>query len=84
MIPAKMSCPPGWQREYYGYLMGSNSIHNYRAAFMCVDREPEYVPDQYGDSSHSFDAVPVEAICDSLACPPYDQEKEVTCVVCTN
>ena len=84
MIPAKMSCPPGWQREYYGYLMGPHTIYNYRAAFICVDNDPERVQGQYHNNPKSNDPHHVEAMCDGLACPPYDQEKEVTCVVCTN
>ena len=83
MIPAKMSCSPGWQREYYGYLMGPHTTGNYRAAFICVDKDPERVPGQYHDNPKSNDPHHVEAMCDGLSCPPYDQEKEVTCVVCT-
>ena len=84
MIPAKMSCPPDWQREYCGYLMAPHNIYNYRAAFLCVDKDPEVVAGQGHDNARSNDAVHVEASCDGLACPPYDQEKELTCVVCTN
>ena len=27
MVPAKYSCPSGWTREYYGYLMSSHVSH---------------------------------------------------------
>ena len=84
MLPAKMSCPPGWQREYYGYLMGPHTTGDYRAAFICVDKDPDHVQGQYHNNPKSNNPHHVEAMCDGLACPPYDQEKEVTCVVCTN
>ena len=27
MVPAKYTCPTGWTREYYGYLMSEHSVH---------------------------------------------------------
>ena len=83
MIPAKVSCPPQWQREYYGYLMAPHATGHYRASYMCVDKHPEAVPGEYGDSPLSSDPHQVEATCSGLQCPPYDPEKELTCVVCT-
>ena len=83
MIPAKVNCPPQWQREYYGYLMAPHSITNYRSSFICVDKDPEVVADEAGDTGRSNDPHHVEATCDGLLCPPYDPEKELTCVVCT-
>ena len=83
MIPAKMTCPPQWQKEYAGYLMGPHPTTNYRAAFICVDKDPETVPGQFQNNPLSNDPHHVEASCDGLSCPPYDEEKEVTCVVCT-
>jgi len=36
MIPAKYTCPGGWTREYFGYLMSEH--HNYhQSQFSCVD-----------------------------------------------
>ena len=84
MIPAKMTCPPQWQKEYAGYLMGPHTTGNYRAAFVCVDKDPEAVPGQAAQS-HPLSNNPhhVEVSCNGLSCPPYDQNKEITCVVCT-
>ena len=38
MIPAKYTCPTGWTREYYGYLMAerTHSVHR-RAQYTCMD-----------------------------------------------
>ena len=36
MIPAKYTCPSGWTREYFGYLMSEHYNHG-RSQFSCVD-----------------------------------------------
>ena len=81
MIPAKTSCPSGWTREYYGYLM-SNHHQDQRSMYECVDLALEAVPGSQGhnDGGHLFH---VEASCSGLSCPPYNNYKELTCVVCS-
>ncbi len=86
MIPAKASCPSSWTREYYGYIMTEwKGVHDNirgRTMFECVDRDQESLP----GSSPNTDGVlfyHVEASCNGLPCPPYDQSKELNCVVCT-
>ena len=81
MIPAKTSCPSGWTREYYGYLM-SEVNDNYRTMYECVDQDMESIPgSEIGIPGGHF--WHVEAHCNGVACPPYDNEKELNCVVCT-
>ncbi|PIK59223.1 hypothetical protein BSL78_03862 [Apostichopus japonicus] len=36
MQPARIDCPDGWTREYYGYLMAQSYIY-YRSEWACVD-----------------------------------------------
>ena len=82
MIPAKASCPPNWTREYYGYLMTDHKIHK-RTMFECVDKDQESLP---GSSAITYGVLfyHVEADCNTgLPCPPYNNHKEVNCVVCT-
>ena len=43
MIPARLSCPSSWTREYYGYLMANWYGHR-RTMFECVDRNPQSIP----------------------------------------
>ena len=81
MIPAKTSCPTSWTREYYGYLM--SEFRGRRAStFECVDKDQESVP---GSEVNTPGALlhHVEAHCNGMPCPPYDSQKELTCVVCT-
>ena len=81
MIPAKYTCPSGWTREYFGYLMSERHSH-YRSQFSCVD----YSLTSVTGSSHSLDGFlffTVEGVCGTLPCPPYNQNKELSCAVCT-
>ena len=82
MIPAQLTCPSSWTREYYGYLMTERNDHN-RSTFECVDHSPQSVP---GSATNTNGALfyHVEVKCSTgIACQPYDTQKEVTCVVCT-
>ena len=83
MIPAKLTCPTNWTTEYTGYLMAAVDGHNGRTLFECIDSTPQSVPGLDGGDSSNALYYHVEATCNSLSCPPYDTEKEVTCVVCT-
>ncbi len=85
MVPGKSSCPAGFMREYYGYLMSErvNSNHK-RSTFECVDKDLESVP---GSSSQEYathaEFGHVEAVCNALPCPPYNNYKEINCAMCT-
>ena len=81
MIPAKYTCPSGWTREYFGYLMSEQHNHH-RSQFSCVDHSLTPVT----GSSHDiggFLLYPVEGVCGTLPCPPYSRDKELSCAVCT-
>ena len=47
-----------------------------------MDKDPEAVR---GEAANTDGAVfyHTEAVCNGIDCPPYDPEKELTCVVCT-
>ena len=81
MVPAKYTCPAGWTREYYGYLMSSHSGHQ-RTQYTCLDTELKSV---VGSSANHNGLLFyfVEARCGALPCPPYDTAKELSCAVCT-
>ena len=86
MIPAKLTCPAGWTEEYSGYLMSSVSKSGYvdkRTMFECVDGDPDVIPGLGADSRSATVFYHNEASCNGLQCPPYDPQKELTCVVCS-
>jgi len=81
MIPAKYTCPGGWTREYYGYLMAEKYNHN-PSQFTCVDSTFKSVVGSVVNQNGLL-FYPVEGRCGSLPCPPYEETKELTCAVCT-
>ena len=86
MIPAKTSCPSSWTREYYGYIMTSyRATGRGRLMFECVDEDQESLLGSSNGIEDGGRLHHVEAACgaDGLSCPPYDQNKEINCVVCT-
>ena len=80
-IPGTYKCPAKWTMEYYGYLMAAR-YNQYRSTFECVDKVPEKVS---GGNENKNGALFyfVEPRCGSLPCPSYDEQKEMTCAVCT-
>ena len=83
MVPAKTHCPTDWTVEYVGYLMTEHYSRNSRTMYECVDKDPESVPGLNAGSDPRAFFLQVEPYCNGLSCPPYDGEKELTCVVCT-
>ena len=82
MIPANLHCPTHWTVEYTGYLMTEHHGHH-RSTYECVDKDPESVPDLNAWSGDTALFYHVEPNCAGLSCPPYDAQKELTCVVCS-
>ena len=82
MIPAKLTCPTNWTLEYTGYLMAEAYSHH-RSTYECVDKNPDSVPGLDAWSGVSALFYHVEPNCAGLSCPPYDAQKELTCVVCS-
>ncbi|XP_031564261.1 uncharacterized protein LOC116299688 [Actinia tenebrosa] len=82
MVPGTYSCPAGWTREYWGYLMSEKYNQAHSTEYVCVDKNAEYVP---GSSTgrHGTLLYPVEGVCGSLPCGPYVHGQELTCAVCT-
>ncbi len=81
MIPGKYNCPSGWMKEYSGYLM-SERASNHRSEYVCVDSYMESVDGSQAQAAGAH-WYHVEANCHGIACPPYNNHKELNCVVCT-
>ena len=82
MIPARLTCPDGWTKEYSGYVMAAAFVHQGRTTHVCVDNAPE-VMDGGGSDQNGVLFYNTEAACGSLPCPNYGDGWEVTCVVCS-
>ena len=83
MIPGTKHCPTGWDKEYEGYLMGTRYTQKSTHEVACVDINAEASPSSSNVSQDGNLWYPTEAECGSLACPPYVQDREISCVVCT-
>ena len=84
MIPARNVCPTRqWTREYQGYLM-TGSSNGTRQEYICVDNDATGV-NVLHSKNHSGKALLTSVLgkCGVLPCPPYEQDRELTCAVCT-
>ena len=85
MIPALYDCPDGWMEEYDGWLVAertNHANHKGRITYTCLDKNPDVIPGLYADTNGVL-FYHVEATCNGIPCPPYDNRKELSCVVCT-
>ena len=81
MIPGKKSCFAGWKKEYDGIIALGAYLHA-ASSYIGVDAYLTYTP---GWSRNNNDnVIYVTAMkCGSLPCPPYKDNLEVFCVVCS-
>ncbi|XP_052764552.1 short-chain collagen C4-like [Mya arenaria] len=83
MIPARNACYSGWQTEYSGYLMSEYHNHAGNKELVCMDGNPEKAEgSDAGDQNGALFYFAL-AFCGSLKCPPYSENKALTCVVCS-
>ncbi|KAL3874769.1 hypothetical protein ACJMK2_037739 [Sinanodonta woodiana] len=82
MIPGRTECYPGWTMEYNGYLMSGHHSHAGSTNYVCVDTNPEA---RSGGSANLEGHLVylLQAKCGSLPCPPYNEGRLLTCVVCS-
>ncbi|XP_022298441.2 short-chain collagen C4-like isoform X4 [Crassostrea virginica] len=82
MIPGKSSCYDGWTLQYHGDLVAGDHAHKAATQYICLDEHSETLRAGYrNDNGKLFH--PVKAVCGALACPPYQDNRYLTCVVCT-
>uniref|UniRef100_K1QIP4 Short-chain collagen C4 n=1 Tax=Magallana gigas TaxID=29159 RepID=K1QIP4_MAGGI len=82
MIPGKSSCYDGWSMQYHGDLVAGYIGNEAATQYICLDEYSETLSGgQSADNGKLF--FPVKAVCGSLACPPYHNDRYLTCVVCT-
>ncbi|KAK7095432.1 uncharacterized protein [Littorina saxatilis] len=81
MVPGTKYCPSGWTRQYYGHLV-SNDQSYYATEYVCLDSAPEH-EDHGHENRNGALFYYVVAKCGALLCPPYRDNKVVTCAVCS-
>lgn len=83
-IPAKPTCPPGWTREYFGYMMSSYFGHAHQADPVCVDHNPDIVAGSQGNQNGIL-LYFIRVICraGSIPCGRYKSNLAITCAVCS-
>ena len=82
MIPARITCPSSWTIEYKGYLMSEYYNVKKNSVYACVDENAESIPGSYADTDGSLFYFTLTT-CNGIPCPPYVNNKVITCVVCT-
>nr|KAG5710123.1 hypothetical protein BaRGS_006642 [Batillaria attramentaria] len=68
MVPATLTCPPGWVTQYSGHLVAGHHSHQAASEYLCLDGEPEDVEDSGADSRGVLFYYTI-AQCRSLPCP---------------
>jgi hypothetical protein len=48
MVPAGLTCPDGWTKEYSGYLMAQKRTQT-RITYVSVDNDPEIIEGRAAD-----------------------------------
>ena len=81
MYPGSQTCPAGWTTQYAGHLTAPYHTSYGKGEFACVDRAAEGIGSNVSTDGRSFHST--EGQCGSLPCPPYVQDREITCSVCT-
>ena len=83
MIPGTNVCAAGWTLQYTGYLMaGHGTAHVAGTEFICVDTSLESRPGS-GDNHDGKLLYYTGAVCGSLPCQPYAQDRTIVCAVCS-
>ncbi|XP_076110832.1 uncharacterized protein LOC143079401 isoform X1 [Mytilus galloprovincialis] len=81
MIAGRTSCYKGWKSEYSGFLVSEYKSYNSKD-FICMDGDAEPLDNRSSNEEGAL-FYPVRAKCGSLRCPPYKNNTEVLCAVCT-
>ncbi|KAL4229863.1 hypothetical protein ACF0H5_010254 [Mactra antiquata] len=82
MIPGRGHCYTGWNLEYAGYLMAEFHGHPGPHNHVCVDHHPDFIQGGGGNANEHILYLTISK-CGSLPCPPYANDKELACVVCS-
>jgi hypothetical protein len=81
MIPGTNVCTAGWTKQYDGFLMAERQDWS-NSEYVCVDSAMESRPGTNANLDGALFYF-TQTKCGSLPCAPYQDNKLVTCVVCS-
>ena len=81
MVPGTSVCPSGWTEQYSGHLTSNYRYYHRAGEYLCLDSSPETIGSPTGQDGALF--AYVVTVCGSLPCPPYENDRVVSCVVCS-
>ncbi|XP_025108778.1 uncharacterized protein LOC112572970 [Pomacea canaliculata] len=82
MVPATNSCHTEWMLEYSGILMAGHYSQKAATEFICVDPALEGMTGSKDDKNGKLFYF-ASSSCGSLRCPPYINNKVLSCAVCS-
>jgi hypothetical protein len=82
MIPGTNVCTSGWTKQYDGFLVAAWHSRPSRTEYVCVDSVMEGRPGSNANLNGALFYF-TQTKCGSLPCGPYQNNKIVTCVVCS-
>ena len=85
MIPGIDQCPGGWTLEYAGWLVSEHNGNKGRTMYVCLDKDAEVLR---GEEADTNGALMHHAVVNcgeryGIPCPPYVNQKDLACAVCT-
>ncbi|KAK7096787.1 uncharacterized protein [Littorina saxatilis] len=80
MVPATLACPSGWTPQYTGHLVSGHKTH-YATEYVCLDGSSEVFSTNITNTGLLF--YYVINMCGNLPCPPFIENRVLTCVVCS-
>ena len=88
VFPGWRSCPSGWTREYYGYMMASAEHYLHPSNYVCVDTNPDYKHLANSGQGGGLTFVNIDCegegsieVCSGSS--QYVHRRQLTCVVCS-
>ncbi|XP_033748451.1 short-chain collagen C4-like [Pecten maximus] len=82
MIPGRNECYTGWTEAYHGDLASGYYGHTAASQYVCVDSQPQVLETGSSVNQNGKLFYGVQSKCGPLPCPPYENGKFLTCVVC--
>ncbi|OWF55151.1 hypothetical protein KP79_PYT14523 [Mizuhopecten yessoensis] len=80
MIPGRAQCYPDWVKAYRGVLSAGSVGSPSPTPYACVDENPQALTGGGITNSEGRLLYQVRTVCGSLQCPPFENDKVLSCV----